>query len=89
MGLVLKERDDSFNNSCVETKFGDSQNWLFCSYKLTHSEVNFVATVDISSMPREDVRAETELTCPRFPLDSTPHNLDVAEKVLVSSLVVD
>ena len=53
-----------------------------------------MATVDISSMPREDVSAVTELTYPRFPLDSRsdfvlPNNLDVAGKALVSSLVVD
>jgi len=60
---------------------------------LTHTEENFVATVDTSSMPREDVIADTELTCPKFPLDFTvivlPDNLDVAERALVSSLVMD
>ena len=52
-----------------------------------------MATVDTSSMPREDVIADTELTCPKFPLDFTvivlPDNLDVAERALVSSLVMD
>ena len=94
MGLALMARDDSSINSCVETKFGESQTGSFCSYQLTHTEANFVATVDISSIPREDVSADTEHTYPRFPLDSRsdfvlPNNLDVAEQALVSSLVVN
>ena len=94
MGLALMERDDSSINNCVETKFGESQIKSFCSYQLTHTEANFVATVDISSMPREGVSVDNELTYPRLPLDSrsdfvSPNNLDVAEKVLASSLVVD
>ena len=62
--------------------------------RLTHTEANFVATVDISSMPRQGVSEDNELTYPRFPLESRsdfvlPNNLDVTEKVPVSSLVVD
>lgn len=94
MGLALMERDGSSLNSCVETRFGESQVGSFCSYQLTHSEANFVATVDISSMPREDVSTDTELTYPRFPLNSGsdfvwPDNLNDSEKALLSSLVVD
>ena len=40
-------KDDFTVNSCVKTKF--------CSYHLTHTEANFVATVDISSIPRDDM----------------------------------
>ncbi|CAH3177911.1 unnamed protein product [Porites evermanni] len=62
------------------------------SYQLTHTEANFVATIDISSVPRNDI-GETELTYPRFPLNSGsdfvwPDNLTVSEKALISSLVV-
>ena len=94
MGLALLEGDDSSINNCVETKFWESQIRLICSYQLTQTEANLVATVDISSMPREDVSVDTELTYPRFPLDSRsdfvlPNNWDVAAKALVSSLVVD
>ena len=94
MGLAIMARDDASFNSYVETKFGESQIGLFCSYQLTHTEANFVATVDISSMPREDVRTETELTYPRFPLSSGndfvwPDNLDDSEKALINYLVVD
>lgn len=53
----------------MKTKFGESQIGPICSYQLSHTEANFVATVDISSMPR-DVTKETELTYPRFPLSS-------------------
>lgn len=65
----------------------------FCSYQLTHTEANFVATIDISSVPRNDI-GETELTYPRFLLNSGsdfvwPDNLTVSEKALISSLVVD
>ena len=66
MGLALMEQDDSSITNCVETKFGESQTGSFCSYQLTHAEVNFVATVDILSMPREDVSIDTEPTYPRF-----------------------
>ena len=86
-------KDDCTVNSCVDTKFGESQSGSFCSYQLTHTETNFVATVDISPTPRDDMD-ETELTYPRFPLNSgsdfvRPDNLSHSEETLVSSLVVD
>ena len=87
------EKDDSSLNCTVETKFGESQIGSFCSYQLSHTEATFVATVDISSMPR-DVTKETELTYPRFTLSSVSdfvwlENLNASEKVFVNSLVVD
>ena len=93
MGLSIMAREDSSLSKCVETKFGKSQIGSFCSYQLTHTEANFVATIDISSVPRNDI-GETELTYPRFPLNSGsdfvwPDNLTVSEKALISSLVVD
>jgi len=93
MGLTLLEEDDSSTNSCVETKFGESQIDSYCSSQLTHTEANFEATVDISSVPREIVSRETELTYPRFPLNPCsdfvlPDNLDDSEKAL-NTLVVD
>ena len=93
MGLSVMAKDDSTVNSCVETKFGESQIGSLCSYQLTHTEANFVATVDISSIPRDDID-EAELTYPRFPLNSgsdfaRPDNLSHSEQTLLSSLVVD
>ena len=93
MGLSVMAKDDCTDNSCVETKFGESQSGSFCSYQLTHTEANFVATVDISSIPREDMD-ETELTYPRFRLNSgsdfvRPDNLSHSEETVVSSLLVD
>ena len=93
IGLALMGKDDSSLNRTLETKFGESQIGSFCSYQLSHTEANFVATVDISSMPR-DVTKETEFTYPRFPLSSVgdfvwPENLNASEKALVNSLVVD
>ena len=93
MGLALMEKDDSSLNHSVETKFGECQIGSICSYQLSHTEANFVATVDISSMPR-DVTEETELTYPRFPLSAVsdfvwPENLNASEKALINSLVVD
>ena len=93
MGLSVMAKDDCTVNSCVETKFGESQSGSFCSYQLTHAEANFVATVDISSVPRDGMD-DTELTYPRFPLNSgsdfvRPDNLSHSEETLVSSLVVD
>ena len=94
MGLALMEKDDCSANRCVETKFGESQIGSYCSYQLTHTEANFEATVDISSMPREIVSRETELTYPRFPLNPCddfvlPDNLDNSERALINTLVVD
>ena len=93
MGLSIMAREDSSLSKCVETKFGKSQIGSFCSYQLTDTEANFVATIDISAVPRNDI-GETELTYPRFPLNSSsdfvwPDNLTVSEKALISSLVVD
>ena len=93
MGLSVMAKDNCTVNSCVETKFSESLSGSFCSYQLTHTEANFVATVDISSIPRDDMD-ETELTYPRFPLNSgsdfvRPDNLSHSEETLVSSLVVD
>ena len=64
----------------------------FAATSLTHTEANFVATVDISSTPRDDMD-EAELTNPRFPLNSgsdfvRPDNLSHSEETLVSSFVV-
>jgi len=94
LGLALMEKDDSSTNSCVETKFAESQIGLYCSYQLTHTEANFEDTVDISSMPREIVSRETELTYLRFPLNPCgdfvlPDNVDDSEKALINTLVVD
>ena len=77
----------------METKFGESQIGSICSYQLTHTEANFVATVDISSVPKDD-SGETELSYPRFPLNSGsdfvwPDNLTEYEKAVITSLVVD
>ena len=93
MGLSVMAKDNCTVNSCVETKFGESQSGSFCSYQLTHTEANFVATVDICSIPRDDMD-EAELSYPRFPLNSgsdfvRPDNLSHSEETLVSSLVVD
>ena len=92
MGLSVMAKDDSTVNSCVETKFGESQIGSFCSYQLTHTEANFVATVDISSVPRDDMD-EAELSYPRFPLNSgsdfaSPDNLSHSEETLVSSFLL-
>lgn len=72
---TLKDINPQMGLALMETKFGErvwrepSQIGSICSYQLSHTEANFVATVDISSMPR-DVTKETELTYPRFPLSS-------------------
>ena len=66
MGLAIMAQDDSSVHS-VETTFGESPVGSFYSYQLTHTEANFLAFVDISSVPRETNRTETELTYPRFP----------------------
>ena len=94
MGLSLMAKEDLSQNNCVETKFGENQIGSFCSYQLTHTEANFVATVDISTIPRQEDSRETELIYPRFPLNSSsdfvwPDNLNSAEKALVRSLMVD
>ena len=47
-----------------------SQAGSFCCYQLTHTKVIFVATEGISSMTSEDIGPDTELTYPRFPLNS-------------------
>lgn len=93
MGLAVLVKDDSTPKSCVMTKFGERQIGSLCSYHLTLTEANFVATFDISSIPRADMD-EVKLTYPRFPLNSgsdfvRPDNLSHSEETLVSSLVVD
>ena len=49
MGLALMEKDYSSINNSVAAKF---QTGSFCGYQLTHTEANFVATVDILSVSR-------------------------------------
>ena len=83
MCLSIIARDYSSLIKCVETKFGKRQIGSFCSYQLTHTKANFVATIDISSVPRNDI-GESELTYPRFPLNSgsdfvRPDNLTQSE----------
>ena len=94
MGLAIMANDDSSLLSCVETKFGKSPVGSFCSYQLTHTEANFMAFVDISSVQRESNISLTEFSYPRFPLRPTtdyvlPDNLDVSDEALINSLVVD
>ncbi|KAK2547039.1 hypothetical protein P5673_033198 [Acropora cervicornis] len=93
MGLSIMAGDDSSINSFVDVKFGSSQVGSFCSYQLAHTEANFAATVDISAVPRGD-DVTTELTYPRFPLNSgsdfvSPDRQSESEEALISSLVVD
>ena len=93
MGLSIMAGDDSFINSFVDVKVGSSQVGSFCSYLLAHTEANFAATVDISAVPRGD-DVTTELTYPRFPLNSGSdfvfsHRQSESEEALISSLVVD
>ena len=93
MCLSIIARDYSSLIKCVETKFGKRQIGSFCSYQLSLPEPNFVATVDISSVPRNDI-GESELTYPRFRLNSGsdfvwPDNLTQSEKAPINSLVVD
>ena len=94
MGLAIMARNDSSVDSFVETRFGKSQIGSFCSYQLTHTEANFQAFVDISSVPRKNNRRESLFTYPRFPLVPSgdfvcPDNLDATERALMSSLAVD
>ena len=94
MGLAIMARNDSSVDSFVETRFGKSQIGSFCSYQLTHTEANFQAFVDISSVPRKNNRIESLFTYPRFPLVPSgdfvcPDNLDATERALMSSLAVD
>ena len=81
IGLSIMAREDSSLNKCMETRFGESQIGSICSYQLTHT------------VPGDD-SVETELTYPRFPLNSGgdfvwPDNLTESEKALISSLMVD
>ena len=64
MGLSLLAQESSLP-TFVETQLGQSQTGSFCSYQLSHTEANFTATIDISSIPRLINSTPTELTYPR------------------------
>ena len=87
MGLSLLAQESS-----LPTFVG--QIGSFCSYQLSHTEANFTATIDISSIPRLTNSTPTGLTYPRFTLSTMdtfvlPDNLHNTEKEFLQKLEVD
>ena len=85
---------ENLSPAFAQTKFGQSQTGSICSYQLTHTEANFSATINISSIHRLKNSPPTELTYPKFPLLAMDtffisDSLNDAEKVLLRTLEAD
>ena len=76
MGLSLLAQESSLP-TFVETQLGQSQTGSICSYQLSHTEANFTATFDISSIPRFINSTSTELTYPRVSFVYNGHICDL------------
>lgn len=71
MGFTQMSESVTASAELVTTKFGKTPVGSFLSYQTSLTESNFVATADLTSLPRNNVNATTgSVHYPRFPFNN-------------------